>query len=170
MKQSEDRLRSGFRVNAWPIATPHRGTGASSKGRWMRSPTKNGWPLPFRLPDGTVAVKTREYVSHPRPPSTPPHAPLSAPGASPVHRGVGRADRVASASASRRSPSRAEAGRQGRGVEFPSSERRFVRRLGWGMGIHRPLLLRGRFFFVIFYLPLLLTDLTGVRDGPFATT
>jgi uncharacterized protein YqhQ len=120
------------------------------EGVMMRSPKRVATAV--RLPDGTVSVTTREYVSLSR------RFPLLG---LPILRGavvlieslrIGVEALAFSAEAAVKEEE-----------SIPKSERRFGT-LGWGMGF-TVLFSFVVGFFVFFYLPLLLTDLTGVKDG-----
>ena len=120
------------------------------EGVMMRSPGKVATAV--RLPDGTIQVKTQEFVSISR------RAKLFG---LPIVRGavvlveslrIGIQALAFSAEAAVQTP-----------AETPKSERRFGS-LGLGMGFTVAIsFLLG--FLIFFYLPLKLTDLTGVRQG-----
>ena len=120
------------------------------EGVMMRSPKRVATAV--RLPDGTVSVKTREYVSLSR------RFPLLG---LPILRGAVVLIESLRIGVEALAFSAEAAVKEEQSV--PREARRFGT-LGWGMGL-TVLFSFALGFFIFFYLPLLLTDLTGVKDG-----
>lgn len=120
------------------------------EGVMMRSPKRVATAV--RLPDGTVSVKTREYVSLSR------RFPLLG---LPVLRGAVVLIESLRIGVEALAFSAEAAVKEEQSV--PKEARRFGT-LGWSMGF-TVLFSFALGFFIFFYLPLLLTDLTGVKDG-----
>ena len=120
------------------------------EGVMMRSPKRVATAV--RLPDGTVSVKTREYVSLSR------RFPLLG---LPILRGAVVLIESLRIGVEALAFSAEAAVKEEQSV--PKEARRFGT-LGWSMGF-TVLFSFALGFFIFFYLPLLLTDLTGVKDG-----